>query len=97
MRCQRIGTSSNLVNRFTGASFNGRMAVSKTAHGSSNLSVPVCCLSSVGPERPAHNRVVVGSSPTGSTVTVAQMVEQRIVVPQAAGSSPAGHLERKKT
>lgn len=35
---------------------------------------------------------MLGSSPTGVTVAVAQLVEQRIVDPQVAGSNPVSHL-----
>ena len=36
--------------------------------------------------------VVGGSSPSMSTVAVAQLVEQRFVVPLVVGSIPIGHL-----
>ena len=43
-----------------------------------------------------HKEGYVGSNPTSATVTVADLVMHRIVVPDYAGSNPVSHLNTYK-
>ena len=42
-----------------------------------------------------HKEGYVGSNPTSATVTVADLVMHRIVVPDYAGSNPVSHLNTR--
>ena len=52
------------------------------------------CPSSSGEERSAHTGEAGGSKPSMGTVSGARKVERRVVVPEAAGSSPVTHPKR---